>query len=468
MKQLAFMLMLTLAGATGAVIHPFYGILLYYTLAVLRPQLLWDWALPQDIRWSLIAVLITMGGMMLAMPRKNWRLRFNGLAAMIIAFALLVMISVVMALDPHIARAWVSEYGKVFVVLIVATLVIDRLRHIQIMAWMILLCIGYVAWEMNSRYVFDGQMDILTRGFAGFDNNGAGLLMAIGLPFAYALARLARQWWVRLGCLASGLLMMNAMMLSFSRGAMISALAGLGWLLSQHRPRSHAIALAVLLVLGVGALAGPEVRQRFLSITEYQNDQSATNRLKSWAAAWHMAWDHPFTGVGVRNSNHFAINYGSGSAHRTTHNHYLQIASDSGIPAALLYLFICGWALWRLQVARRMTGNGRQGPEDDLDSDLPPLAYDRPTAVISLGIQGALVTFMVGGVFLSLELFELPWLLIVMAGALPGLIRETHQLTVSPADPDETPRQATASPTPLTPRAVPLGGLKLVTKEFAG
>ncbi len=467
MKQLVFMLILTLAGMFGAVIHPFYGVLLYYGLAFLRPQALWGWALPQGVRWSLIAALVTAGGIVLALPRKTWRLRFNGVAVLILLFGLLVLVSVMLAQDPKLGQAWAVEYGKVFVMLIIASLVIDRLRHVHLIGGMILLCIGYIAWEMNARYVFEGSMDILTRGYAGFDNNGVGLLMAMGIPFAYALARMLSPWWLRIACLGAGVLMINALMLSFSRGAMVSAVVGIGWLISQHRPRLHAAGFALICVLAVGILAGPQVRQRFLSIGNYHGDLSAQSRMSSWTAAWKMAWDHPWTGVGVRNSNHFGINYGSDHIGRTTHNQFLQTAADSGIPAMLVYLAICVWSMWRLQQVRRMTGNGRRGPEDDGPHDAPPLAYDRSTAVIALGIQGSLLTFMAGGLFLSLEVFELPWLLMVLAGALLPLVRETHGKTLADASEKKTETRTRPAP-PTAPAVDPPGGMALIPREFAG
>src|SRR5713226_1716889 len=65
MKQLLFLILLTLIGTIGAFsISPFWGVAVYYFLAVLRPQFIWDWALiPYDadkVRWSFYVAIATI------------------------------------------------------------------------------------------------------------------------------------------------------------------------------------------------------------------------------------------------------------------------------------------------------------------------------------------------------------------------------------------------------------------------
>src|SRR5277367_5592086 len=61
MKQLIFMVGMTLAGTVGVVlVSPFLGVAVYYLFAVLRPQFLWEWSLPQGISWSYYVALTTI------------------------------------------------------------------------------------------------------------------------------------------------------------------------------------------------------------------------------------------------------------------------------------------------------------------------------------------------------------------------------------------------------------------------
>src|SRR5262245_33705821 len=47
------MIALTAVGTFGVfLLNPLYGVLVYYVFAILRPQELWDWVLPEGIPWS--------------------------------------------------------------------------------------------------------------------------------------------------------------------------------------------------------------------------------------------------------------------------------------------------------------------------------------------------------------------------------------------------------------------------------
>ena len=112
MKQAILMIcMMVLCGA-GAVIHPFWGIFLYYTFAVLRPEYLWFWALPNTVRWSLVAACVGIFGVVLSLPRLTVGYRWNPVATLLVIFAALVMISTLTAVNTDVAQRWAIEYGK--------------------------------------------------------------------------------------------------------------------------------------------------------------------------------------------------------------------------------------------------------------------------------------------------------------------------------------------------------------------
>lgn len=425
MKHLLFLTVLSLIGAIGAVVHPFYGVLVYYILAILRPQCLWAWGLPAEIRWSLLAATAAMIGLLLSLPRIVVKSRWNPLATLIIVFGILMLISTINAINSAVATRWATEYAKIFVMSIIATIVIDRLRYIRYISLMIMLTIGYLAWEMNSLYFFDNRLDIYNNGLGGMDNNGSGLLIAMGIPFAYAFWRIFSSYTAKVLCVFMAILMIHAVMMSYSRGAMLSACVGLIWLLYHHRPRFQLWFLALGFAVVIVFLAGPEIRQRFISIGNYKSDNSVISRIESWSAAWNMAWDHPLTGVGIRNANLFGANYGTDSSGRTIHSQYLQTAADSGIPSLIIYLGICGLAIRNMSRVRMIAENSigiiTKGSHDAMEWQPP-----EHTASIAIAIQASLIIFIFGGLFLSLEVFELPWLMFVLAGVMPGLAEQEY------------------------------------------
>lgn len=428
MKHLLLLMAAIVLGSIGTVYHPIWGVVLYYALALLRPQYLWEWSLPVQWRWSLIAAGIALFGCLLHLPRLVLKGRLNLVLGLMVAYAIILLLSCLTAFDPTTAGQWGIEYAKIILMAFLASIVIDHLWQLRLIGALILGVLGYIAWEINSLYFFDHRLQIFHYGYGGLDNNGAGLMLAMGIPFAYAYGCAAPKHWHKAVSWGLGLLMVHAVLMSYSRGAMLASIIGMGWVLMHHRPRWQAGVIVLAIALVVPTLAGREIRDRFFSTSNYESDGSANSRLDSWAAAWTMAWDRPFLGQGIRNSNQFSHNYGADIAGRTIHSQYLQIAADSGIPAMAIYIGLIVVSFLWLGRARHMCLHPR---DDDSPLDRPDPELIQAGAV-ALACQAALIIFAFGGVFLSLEVFELPWLLMVLAGVFPAVARQhiEHQAAV--------------------------------------
>jgi O-antigen ligase len=123
-----------------------------------------------------------------------------------------------------------------------------------------------------------------------------------------------------------------------------------------------------------------------------------------------MASERPIFGFGIRNSNLFTFQYGADIEGRTIHNQYLQIAADSGWPAAGLYvalLLSIFYGLWQSRrILRRFT---------DPDS--------LKVRSLASGLECALFLFCFGATFLSLEHFEMPYIIMLLAVQLHAITR---------------------------------------------
>ncbi len=423
MKQLFFLSAMTICLSLASIQIPFWGIFLYYTFAVLRPQYLWKWALPVDVRWSLIAACVVIFSMAIHFNKILRESKYTSMFSLIVVYSILLAGSMLVAFNPAVAQAWAIEYGKILIIALIALLVINQVWQIRAMATMIFLCLGYIAWEINFLYFFrNGRLDIFHYGYGGMDNNGAGLMLAMGIPFAYYAAISTWERWGRaIFIIASGigLCMVHSVMMSFSRGAMLAAIAGLLWVFLRHRSKKQAAALFVILTCAILFLSGSQIRERFISTMDYKQDISAQSRFESWSAAWTIAWEHPLLGKGIRNSNIFSQNYGADYSGRTIHNQYLQIAADSGVPAALLFIGLIGFSFYLCEKVRsECLYHLRRG----MLSDKNMLQLDH-IEKICLAVQASLIIFAVDSMFLSLEVFELPWVLFVISGVMPHSVR---------------------------------------------
>ena len=195
-------------------------------------------------------------------------------------------------------------------------------------------------------------------------------------------------------------------------------------------------------------MAGKEIRERFFTLENTEVDASANSRRESWAAAWQIAKDNPIFGVGIRNSNLLSHEYGADMEGRTIHSQYLQTAADSGLVALALYLTALGLFWFSTRRTRTMTTQ-----RTDLDG--------RQAYAAACGVEGAMIVFCVGAAFLSLENFELPYLMLLIGAQLP-LVLATAPAAVP------TAAEGRPGPTPgrmLRPLAKPAESQKLRSRR---
>jgi probable O-glycosylation ligase (exosortase A-associated) len=405
MNQLLFMIPVMITGVVGSfTTHPYLGVAVYYLLAVLRPQFIWQWSLP-DVAWSyyvaLAAILSTLAwrcGLLQFDDDEDTRLNLGHYS--MLAFAAWIMVTYFTARHPDISYPYMIEYLKIFVMYVMGSLALRTIRQLWVIYLMVTLALCYIAYEVNAIYFEKGYMYVYRQGYGGLDNNGAALMLAMGVPLClYAWDGIVH--WSRWIFVLFIPVLVHAVLTSFSRGAMVSLILSLPIYLFRCRRRGQLLALLLGVGFMVPFLAGKEIRERFFSIEQHEMDTSANTRKKSWAIAWQMAQESPFFGFGIRNSNLYTYVYGADLEGRAIHSQFLQIAADSGIVGLGCYvLSIVGFAWCAMRVMRRTKH------AEDVDGQC---AY-----TIACGAEGAMIVFCIGGVFLSLETFELPYIVMLL------------------------------------------------------
>ena len=434
MKQLLFMIAFTLTGTAGAVlVDPYLGVLVYYLFAVLRPQFLWEWVLPPDVRGSYYVGLAAILGALIQVPLARAKAKLDDgpgepaprtwAAPHLWMFALGAWIAVTYstAKDRLYAEPWAIEYLKIFVMFAVASRVVRSVRQ----AWWLVLvaatCLCYIAYEVNILYLTQGRLDIFHVGYGGLDNNGAGLMLAMGVPLCIACWETSVRWW-RWGFLLCVPPIVHAVLMTYSRGAMLSLVVVVPLLWWRSRSRVQLAIGFLLLALLLPTLAGQEIRARFFSISENEADKSAQSRRESWRAGYAIARDHPVFGVGPRNADRFSLQYGADLEGRAIHSQYFQIAADCGFVGLGLYL-VATFSVWS-SVRRALSAY-----RDRVDLE------GRRAFGVARAVEGSLAVFFFGATFLSLEVFELPYLLLLLGAQLSVLRVEA---------PEPEPRRASA------------------------
>jgi O-antigen ligase len=178
------------------------------------------------------------------------------------------------------------------------------------------------------------------------------------------------------------LLLVAALVFSWSRGAWMGALAAVV-VMAAALPRrvwlgvgGVALAIAMLLSANTIGLLPNAIRSRLTDFTQQVqvfdvrgvgiNDANyaVLERLAHWQAAGEMIRYHPWTGVGFSNYEptyaHYALmNWPISLGH--AHNYYLNVTAELGIPGLLAYLLMWGANLWQTVRALRRGSGWQRG-----------------------------------------------------------------------------------------------------------
>ena len=224
------------------------------------------------------------------------------------------------------------------------------------------------------------------RGDGIFGNtNDMALHMVTTLPIAIALLFNSRRFGLKLLYGLSALLILIALVLSYSRGAFIGLLVSLIFMgLKLGRNHRFGIALGILLAGAVFLVIAPGYGIRILSIFIPSLDPlgSADARRGELFRSLYIAVRHPFFGIGMGN-------YASQMSLRglVTHNAYTQVASEMGLAALVCYVMFIVKPLRKLAQIARETFAGK---------DNSRFYY------LTVGLQASLIAYLVSSFFLSI------------------------------------------------------------------
>ena len=103
-------------------------------------------------------------------------------------------------------------------------------------------------------------MYIYKLGYGGLDNNGAALMLAMGVPLCYFAWEGIRRWF-RWAFLAMIPLILHAVLMSYSRGAMVSLIASVPFYLLRARCKVQLVLILAGIAVLIPVLAGKEIRR---------------------------------------------------------------------------------------------------------------------------------------------------------------------------------------------------------------
>ncbi len=398
MLGLIFTLSLCYGGAIVALFNPFVGLLVYVCFSIVKPESMWSWSVPQGNYSRIVAIALVIGWAWKGFGK--WQ--FGRGAVIVLAFAgywMWTAITIGWAIDREVAVAFVEMLTKIFLPFLVGVTIIDSVQKLTLLAWVIVLSQGYVAYEMNM-YYFGGYNRLKEEGFAGLDNNSVAIAFDTCIGMAFFLGLDAKKRWRALTALAAAAFLGHGILLSYSRGGMLGMIivGAVCFLLLPKQPKHYLMFLAAIVVMA--RLAGPQVLQRFDSTfaDSASRDESAAERLILWGVCWDMMLKNPL-GIGADQFGVAVSNYGFRPG-KQAHSLWLQSGAEVGFVGLgflLLFYILCIVKLWPLARGKRAT----------LDPWLP---------VAARMVIASLIGFMASAQFVSLTTLEVPFY-VVLIGA---------------------------------------------------
>lgn len=316
---------LALLGLTVILARPFVGLIFFVALLYIRPEE--SIKALAGMHFTLVIALVTLLGMWVQLFLNREQAVSTPLNGLIIAFGVLATLSSVTGGDITTAA---TDFARLIVlVLLVLNLVRTPDRYKALVTAMLVFT-GYLA--AYSVYLFQTGAIVMDEGV--MRSKGTGIFSDpndLAATFAAGLALcLSRVIQTRSGArvcyVLIAVLLVYAIILTYSRGGLLAFLAVLGgFCFIFVRRKSVAIMMAVAAALLVLVLS-PGRMTNFDS-----QEASANSRFVFWDNGVRQLMAHPLTGVGYNNFPD--VNGGF-----VAHNSFVQCFAELGFPAYFCWM----------------------------------------------------------------------------------------------------------------------------------
>jgi probable O-glycosylation ligase (exosortase A-associated) len=406
-----------------ALVKPRIGLLGYTWFALMQPDAL-AWAYGK-YPLSLALAVTTLLGSLRFLP-KIFALFCNPIVLLLLLLQVPITLSSVFALDPTLSYEPLQLFARIITMALLIPLLVDSERDLRVLLLVAALSIGLLGAKFGIYGLLHGGVSY-TSGHVGFigDNNDFALALAMSLPLCWCSRPLVRSKVAKTLLLGIVFATVSAIVMTHSRGGTLS-MATAALVIALHEKRRVAVLCGiVLLALPAIYLVQDSYVPRMSTLENPDQERSARQRILYARGAIEMWRDYPLLGVGFGMLNQMAVweNYvpdATSERPQVIHNTYLQMLVDSGTPALLIYLALLFGTIAWLGASAARARKRTPGLE----------AYP-------IALQGSLLAFAVGCIFLSRVKFDLTYILLMTAAVWYSVQRSLPASTGTTAAPTD-------------------------------
>ena len=434
------LLTLIVVGLLPAVLRrPHIGALLWAWLSFMNPH-----RLTYGFAFDFPFAAVVAGTTLLSLPFRKDRTPFpwGPIPAVLLVFVAWMSITSLFAMGSpsEVYSEWIRMI-KIHLMLLVTVWVIRGREHIEMLVWVTVVSIGFYGVKGGVWTVVTGGGEKVWGPPGGVieGNNELALALVLILPLMYYLVVVSKRKLVKYGLVFAMVACGFSILGSHSRGAFLAVLAVAGVLALKSNKK---FLLGVLGVIGLVTMVTfmPEKwKTRMHTIETYEEDGSAQSRLVTWQTIWRMALDRPIVGAGFETELPEIYNrYAPVAIVQTPspHSIYFQALGEHGFVGLAIFLLLL-LVTWRS--ASRIIRRCRGDPELQWAGLLVRMA------------QVSLLGFMVGGAFLGLLHFDVPYYLMGLVVMVDVAVKDTLKAR-EPAARTEVPASRPAPFRPAMPR----------------
>lgn len=404
---LLFLLAMTCGLGLALFRHPIYGLYTYLAIFYLDPpSRWWSQGLP-EMRWSLLVAGITLlSTFRLKTPPgvRPWFKTTPGIV--LILFTAWLWIQSLWALDPFSQREASVLFTKYLFLFFLVYRIIDTREK---MTWFLLahvagcFYLGWLAWGAD----VEGRLENV--GGPGINEANTLSMHLATAVVAGAMMILVLRGWRQYACIIAMPLILNAIVLAGSRSAFLAIIAS-GLVLLYMKPHASkklfygfaALGLVLFLMLA-HEVFWSRMDTIAVANNEAQRDSSANTRVVLFQAQMRMAGEYPLgtgsKGTAVLSPLFLDKKYLSVGA-RASHNTFMTVWVEQGIPGVILFLTMLVWAIRSARTLRRKVS--ATGPPE--------------TAMHAAAVCAALTIVLVAGIFVDYLQAEVQvWMLALLA-----------------------------------------------------
>ena len=306
---------------------------------------------------------------------------------------------------------WLKVTKIQLILFIMLTMLMGR-KQIDILIWVIAISIGFFGFKGGIFTISSGGSSMVMGPSGSFieSTNHIALAMVMVVPLMYYLAKTNTNQFVRFGLYAAMALTTLSVFGTTSRGALLAVCAMVAFLGIKSGRAFTTTAIAAIVLVGLASIMSDQWLDKMGTISTHE-DHSAQSRLYTWKMIWNMVLDHPLTGGGFQVTENpmtwqvYAVTEWLRAY--SPHSIYFQALAEHGFVGLFLYLGI-GISAYRLA--------------GSVASRAKAMAQD--WAVLLMGmVQASLVGFAVGGAFVNLVNFDLPYYFVALVILVDQVIR---------------------------------------------